>query len=66
MEQWNGRTMVGMAEHLNVHVTLKLNYSLKKLVTKLCVGGNNFLLLATFSLCCGNFILAATVFFLLR
>ena len=67
--------MVGMAENLNVCVTLKLRCGLKKNGDKSCVGGNDLEMifkqkpffkrsdfLATFSLCCGNFILAATAF----
>ena len=57
--------MVGVAENLNVHVALKLRCGFKKngdLVVrrrKRFFKRSNFN--ATFSLHCGNFILAATV-----
>ena len=53
--------MAGVAENLNVRVTLTLE---KKQQLKWCVGGNDFPLSdyqTTFELRCGNFILAATV-----
>ena len=40
--------MVGVTENFNVRITLKLHCGLKKIATKSCVGGNNFLSEATF------------------
>ena len=61
--------MMGVAENLNVGVTLKFRCSFLKTVDQVhnsCVGRNDFFkqsdCLATLSLRCGNFILTATLF----
>ena len=57
--------MVGVAENLNVRVTLKLRCGVKKNGDLVVRRRKQFFkrsdFKATFSLCCGNFILAATV-----